>query len=76
MNNELFEELLKNAKLSKKEFANLVEMNYNSVTNWNKSNKIPQWVHSWLDLYIENKECKELKQLLKETVCKNEESSE
>lgn len=69
MNNEAFEELLKSAGLSKKDFAELVEMNYNSVTNWNKSDKIPQWVNSWLKLYIENKGCKELKQLLKETVC-------
>ena len=69
MNNQAFEELLKNAGLSKKDFAALVEMNYNSVTNWNKSDKIPQWVNSWLTLYIENAQCKELKQLLKETVC-------
>lgn len=69
MNNEAFEQLLKSADLSKKDFAALVEMNYNSVTNWNKSDKIPQWVNSWLKLYIENRSCKELKQLLKETVC-------
>ena len=72
MNNQAFEELLKSAGLSKKDFAALVEMNYNSVTNWNKSDKIPQWVNSWLTLYIENSKCKELKQLLKETVCDNE----
>ena len=69
MNNQAFEELLKVAGLSKKDFAGLVEMNYNSVTNWNKSDKIPQWVGSWLHLYIENAKCKELKQLLKDTVC-------
>jgi len=72
MNNQAFEELLKLAGLSKKDFAALVEMNYNSVTNWNKSDKIPQWVNSWLTLYIENAKCKELKQLLKETVCDSE----
>ena len=72
MNNQAFEELLKGAGLSKKDFAALVEMNYNSVTNWNKSDKIPQWVNSWLTLYIENAKCKELKALLKETVCESE----
>ena len=72
MNNKAFEELLNTAGLSKKDFANLVEMNYNSVTNWNKSDKIPQWVSSWLTLYIENVKCKELQQLLKETVCDNQ----
>jgi len=71
MNNQAFEELLKRAGLSKKDFAALVEMNYNSVTNWNKSDKIPQWVNSWLTIYIENSKCKELKALLKETVCEN-----
>jgi len=69
MNNEAFETLLKRAGLSKKEFATLVEMNYNSVTNWNKSDKIPQWVNSWLNLYIENADCKELKRILEDTVC-------
>ncbi len=71
MNNKAFEELLQVAGLSKKEFANLVDMNSNSVTNWNKSDKVPQWVGSWLNLYIENQKCKELKALLKETVCDN-----
>ena len=69
MTNELFEKLLKEAKLSKKDFADLVKMNYNSVTNWNKSDKIPQWVGSWLKLYSENKDLAQLKKLIKETVC-------
>lgn len=72
MNNQAFEELLKSAGLSKKDFAALVEMNYNSVTNWNKSDKIPQWVDSWLNLYIENKECRELKQVIKDAVCSDQ----
>jgi len=72
MNNQAFEELLQVAGLSKKEFANRVDMNSNSVTNWNKSDKVPQWVGSWLNLYIENQKCKELKTLLKETVCDHE----
>jgi DNA-binding transcriptional regulator YiaG len=72
MNNQAFEALLQVAGLSKKEFARLVDMNSNSVTNWNKSDKVPQWVGSWLNLYIENRKCKELKALLKETVCDHE----
>ncbi len=69
MNNKAFEALLKSAGLSKKAFATLVDMNYNSVTNWNKSNKVPQWVEPFLDLYIENKECRDLKETIRETVC-------
>ena len=72
MNNQAFEELLKRAGLSKKDFAALVEMNYNSVTNWNKSDKIPQWVEPFLNLYIENAGCKELKRILNDTVCGND----
>ena len=69
MNNKLFEQLLIDAGLTKTDFANLVAMNYNSVTNWNKSDKIPQWVESWLKLYKENKDLTKLKQIIKETVC-------
>lgn len=54
MNYEKFEELLNRAKLTKKEFAELVDMNYVSITNWNKS-KIPFWVESWLQNYIKAK---------------------
>lgn len=56
MNNEDFEELLKNANLNKKEFATLVEMNYTSVTNWSGNNNVPKWVKSWLENYIKAKE--------------------
>jgi len=69
MNNQAFEDLLKLAGLSKKEFADRVEMNSNSVTNWNKSDKIPQWVASWLNLYIDNAECAKLKAIIEEAVC-------
>ena len=55
MNYELFEELLEQAKLSKKEFAKLVDMNYNSITNWNRNENIPSWVKSWLENYIKAK---------------------
>lgn len=54
MNYEEFEELLNKAKLTKKEFSELVDMNYVSITNWNKS-KIPFWVESWLQNYIKAK---------------------
>jgi len=47
-----FEKLLIEAQLSKKEFAKKVKMNPNSITNWNSSGKIPDWVESWLDMYI------------------------
>ena len=74
MDNITFEALLKKAKLSKKEFSLKVEMHYNSVTNWNKLDKVPQWAESWLTLYIENKDLKELKEIIQKTVCDHEKS--
>lgn len=71
MDNQEFNELLKKAKLTKKAFSELVKMNYASVTNWKQVDNIPLWVESWLTLYIENKECKELKEIIKANVCKD-----
>ena len=71
MNKEIFTTTLKGISLSKKDFAELANISYNTVNNWNDENRpVPPWVESWLSLYIDNKECKELKQLLKDTVCK------
>ena len=70
MNNNDFNLLLKKASLTKKAFSELVEMNYASVTNWKQNDNIPNWVKSWLTLYIENKDCKELKEIIRDNVCK------
>jgi hypothetical protein len=56
-----FEVLLANASINKKEFAGLVDMNYVSITNWNKSQKIPNWVKSWLNNYIKAKSYEDVK---------------
>ena len=64
-----FKELLKAAGLNKKQFSELISMQYNTVNAWGSNNAIPVWVESWLNLYIENKKCKELKQIIKENVC-------
>lgn len=71
MENEDFKALLKKAGLTKKTFSELVGTSAQSVNNWsNKNRGVPYWVNSWLTLYIENKECKELREILKDTVCK------
>jgi len=62
--------LLRKAGFSKKEFASKFELSSSAVNNWGGSANIPLWVESWLTLYIENKECKKLKQILKDSgVC-------
>lgn len=60
-----FEQQLKKASLSKKQFASLVNMNYNSVVNWNTSSTVPNWVASWLNLYLENKAFSDIKTVIK-----------
>jgi len=71
MNNEEFKTLLKSAALTKKSFSELLGVSYNAVNGWGTNGRdYPYWVKSWLTLYIENKDCKELKEIIKENVCK------
>ena len=71
MNNEEFKALLKKASLTKKSFSELLGVSYNAVNGWGTNGRdYPYWVESWLSLYIENKDCKELKEIIKENVCK------
>ena len=73
MGNEEFKILLKNAALTKKTFSELLGISYNAVNGWGTNGRdYPYWVKSWLTLYIENKECKELKEIIRENVCKDE----
>ena len=73
METETFKELMKRAGLTKKALSEMLGTSYNAVNGWGTNNRgYPYWVESWLSLYIENKECKELKQLLKSAVCPDE----
>lgn len=48
--------ILDEIKISKKEFANLSNISYNTVNNWNDENRpVPPWVKSWLENYIKAK---------------------
>jgi len=64
--------LLKKACFSKKEFASKFDLSASAVNNWGGSANVPLWVESWLTLYIENKECKELKEIIRANVCKDD----
>ena len=71
MDRQIFNALMKKAKLNKKALANLLDISYNTVNAWGSNGRdYPYWVKSWLNLYIENKDCKELKEIIKENVCK------
>ena len=72
MQNEEFKKLLKTASLTKKSFSELLGVSYNAVNGWGTNGRdYPYWVKSWLTLYIENKDCKELKEIIRENVCKD-----
>jgi hypothetical protein len=68
MTNKEFETMLKSTGLTKKEFAHQVKMSYGSVVNWGRAHQsVPDWVESWLDLYLNNKKFEELKKSIKES---------
>ncbi|MBR8463643.1 helix-turn-helix transcriptional regulator [Campylobacter sp. faydin G-24] len=54
MSRDDFNKLLKQANLSRKEFAEIIGMQYNSVNNWGSSQDFPRWVESWLTNYIKS----------------------
>ena len=63
-----FNSLLKKAGLRKKEFSNIVNLSPITVNGWGGNDKsIPSWVDSWLNLYIENKACRDLQAIIKES---------
>ncbi len=69
-----FNRLLHDAGLNKKRFAELTGVAYGTITNWGSEDKpIPSWVASWLALYMEAKACRELKALIKNVVCRENE---
>ena len=72
MNLDEFKQLLKKVGFSKKTFSEDIGISLSTVNSWGSANKppVPFWVKKYLNLYIENKECKELKQMIRENVCK------
>lgn len=57
MDREEFNALLEKANLSKKEFCQIIDLNYSTVNTWGSSSiNIPKWVKSWLDNYIKAKD--------------------
>lgn len=67
------EELKKNLKktgMNKKQLAQLLGLSYSTVNNWGSSKNVPHWVESWLSLYIEAKEYRELRErMLEAGIC-------
>lgn len=51
-----FEKKLENLNLSKKDFAELTNLPYQTIMNWKRSDSVPKWVKSWLENYIKAKD--------------------
>ena len=56
-----FEEVLTYINLTKKDFADLTGVAYQTIINWGSTNKIPPWVDSWLVNFIKAKSYEEIK---------------
>lgn len=62
MDSQSLKTLLKRAELTKKEMAEIVGLSHSAVNNWGSSTNVPHWVESWLILYIQNKNFRDLKE--------------
>ena len=62
MEYEELKKILKENNLTVKEFSKLAETSYNTCNTWSRNNKVPKWVNAFLNLYIENQECKKYKE--------------
>jgi len=49
---EEFDKILRSIDLDRKAFAELTNVSYNTVNNWNDNKKpIPNWVNKYMDKY-------------------------
>lgn len=65
-----FKQILKDQGLTLKAFSELAGVKYDTCSKWGKDGRpVSDWVDTWLQLYIENKECRDLKETIRETVC-------
>ncbi|MDO7253876.1 XRE family transcriptional regulator [Helicobacter cappadocius] len=67
MRKDEFMQKLQELGLNKREFAELSELAYSTVNNWNDtSTPIPKWVSSWLENYAKATKYEKIKDLLKD----------
>jgi len=68
MNIDEFENQLLKTKLSKKDFAELTQLPYQTIMNWKRNNNVPAWVKSWLQNYIDKKKFDNIKEIIKDEI--------
>ena len=55
--------------ITKKEFADLANVSYNTVNNWNNTTRpVPEWVESWLENYSLARKYKIIEKVLQDTM--------
>ena len=64
MNKEEFNKLLQMANLTKKEFANISNVSYNTIKMWGIDRSIPNWVKPFIENYIKAKRFETAKKAL------------
>jgi len=65
MDKEELKQLLKEANLTKKEFANIIKISVGSLNNWGSTQNVPYWVKSWLENYIKAKDIDKMAEAMK-----------
>ncbi len=65
MEKEEFNNLMKEANLTKKEFADIIGITPGSLNNWGSTQNIPYWVKTWLENYIKAQDLKKISDIIK-----------
>jgi len=66
MKKQEFDKILKNINLTRQQFADLTNLSYGAVSNWNDEKKpVPGWVESWLQNYIKAKDIEKVAETMK-----------
>ncbi|MDD3856389.1 XRE family transcriptional regulator [Sulfurimonas sp.] len=60
-----FKDKLEDLGLNFKEFAEIVNIPYSTVTKYGRSTPIPSWVSAFLDIYTQNVKLESLKKEIK-----------
>nr|DAF25292.1 MAG TPA: RK RWP-RK domain [Caudoviricetes sp.]DAN67431.1 MAG TPA: RK RWP-RK domain [Caudoviricetes sp.] len=54
MEYKIFEEILENAKISKKDFSEIAKIPYQTIMNWKRIDSVPDWVEPFVENYIKS----------------------
>jgi len=68
MTKEEYNQKLKEVKLTKKELAHILGVAEQTVNNWGSTNKVPYWIDTWLQNYIDKKKFDNIKNIIKDEI--------